>query len=91
MEALPAGPQWKTTLISLPGYTTKSPIRLYWRDGLEIVTHLFSNPIFAPSMELNPYRAYEDGARMYGEFMSGDLAWEIQVLISFELRQVTKH
>jgi len=87
MEALPAGPQWKTTVISLSGYTTKAPMRLYWRDGLEVAEHLFSNPIFAPSMEFTPYREYKSmeqgNIRMYGEFMSADLAWQIQVMGAF--------
>jgi hypothetical protein len=84
VEALPAGPQWKTTKVSLQGYATKSPMRLYWHDGLEVVKHLFSNPIFAPSIETVPYRAYgmtdEGEVREYGEFMSTDQAWKIQVL-----------
>jgi hypothetical protein len=84
IESLPAGPQWKSMRISIGGYTTKSPIRLYWRDGLAVIKHLFSNPIFAPSIELAPYRSYESTdtgeVRTYNEFMSADLAWEIQVM-----------
>jgi hypothetical protein len=54
---------------------------LYWRDGLDVVKYLFSNPVFAPCMDFQPYREFEgsDKQRVYGEFMSADFAWEIQV------------
>lgn len=54
---------------------------IYWRDGLEVVKHLFANPVFAPCMDFQPYREFEgpDNQRAYGEFMSADIAWEIQV------------
>jgi hypothetical protein len=58
---------------------------LYWRDGLDVVKHLFSNPLFAHCIDLAPYQEYEETAlegppeRVYGEFMSADLAWNIQV------------
>lgn len=57
---------------------------LYWRDGLEVVEHLFGDPAFASSMDFEPYQEFETGPsaaqeRIYGEFMSGDRAWDIQV------------
>jgi hypothetical protein len=80
MESLVAGPTWNTTKIKLDGYKTESPIILYWRDGLEVIQHLFSNPIFASSIEMMPYHLYDtNGVRMYHEFMSADEAWKIQV------------
>ena len=64
-------------------YKTKEPLILYWRDGLEVVQHLFSNPAFASHLDISPYREYEEEPtgeeRVYGEFMSADRAWEIQV------------
>jgi hypothetical protein len=84
MEALPAGPQWKSTEIKLDGYKTESPLTLYWRDGLQVIEHLFSNPIFAQSMEMTPYHTYEEGdGRIYQEFMSADEAWRLQVCTLF--------
>ncbi|KAG1816298.1 hypothetical protein DFJ58DRAFT_751690 [Suillus subalutaceus] len=58
----------------------KAPLFLYWRDGLDIVKHLFANPVFAPCMDFQAYREFEgpDRQRAYGEFMSTDHAWEIQ-------------
>lgn len=75
-------PQWQHQDIVVPNYQTKSPITLYWRDGLEVVEHLFSNPVFATCMQMTPYRAYDGQERMYGEFMSAEFAWEYQVRIN---------
>jgi hypothetical protein len=54
---------------------------LYWRDGLEVIKHLFANPVFANCMETNPYQLLEadTGLRVYGEFMSAEYAWNYQV------------
>jgi hypothetical protein len=54
---------------------------LYWRDRLDVITYLYSNPVFANSMENTPYTLIdtEENIRAYGEFMSGRLAWEYQV------------
>jgi hypothetical protein len=80
IESLPPGPQWKCVEIKFDGYHTETPNILYWRDGLEVVQCLYSNPIFAHSIEVTPYRLYENGeVRMYGEFMSADEAWRIYV------------
>jgi hypothetical protein len=81
IESLPSGPQWRSVEIKFDGYETETPNILYWRDGLEVVRCLYSNPIFANSIEVTPYRLYEDGTRMYGEFMSADEAWRIHVSI----------
>ncbi|KAG1857459.1 hypothetical protein F4604DRAFT_1589911, partial [Suillus subluteus] len=82
IEALPEIPQWYHQQINVGSYKTKAPLMLYWRDGLKVVKHLFSNPVFGPSMDFQPYREYKviDGCsqRMYGEFMSMDVAWGIQ-------------
>ncbi|KAG2040848.1 hypothetical protein BDR03DRAFT_932486 [Suillus americanus] len=55
MDALPVIPRWKCTPIHTDGYTTTHPMNLIWRDALEVVHHIFSNPIFANHMEYNPY------------------------------------
>jgi hypothetical protein len=57
---------------------------LYWRDGLEVVRYLFSNPIFKNCIQLTPYHAFDHlNRRMWGEFMSGDVAWNEQVPFAF--------
>ncbi|KAG1895266.1 uncharacterized protein F5891DRAFT_1194323 [Suillus fuscotomentosus] len=60
-EMLPKGPSWKCQLIpSLHG--TKSPIRLFWRDPVECLESLFSNPLFHDKLD----------------FIPRDAAWNIQ-------------
>jgi len=56
---------------------------LYWCDGLEVVKYLFANPVFATCMEMTPYKLLdkEMGLPVYGEFISGDFAWEYQVSV----------
>ncbi|KAH7906891.1 hypothetical protein BJ138DRAFT_1137785 [Hygrophoropsis aurantiaca] len=82
IEGLPEVPKWRYQEIKVGSYKTKSPIMLYWRDGLEVIEHLFCNPVFAQCIDLTPYREYErtprGNERVYGEFMSADHAWNIQ-------------
>jgi len=84
VEALPKVPEWKHKTIKLKNYETQTPMVLYYREGLDVVKHLFANPVFAQCLELHPYQLYEDmpdgtSNRVYSEFMSGDWAWEYQV------------
>jgi hypothetical protein len=85
VEALPNMPRWHYQEIKVGQYRMKEPLILYWRDGLEVVEHLFGNPLFASSMDFDPYCEVEQTAngqeRVYGEFMSANHAWEIQVPI----------
>lgn len=67
----------------MPGYQTKEPMVLYWRDGPEVIKHLFANPVFFQCMDLVPYHLTdkENGQRVYGDFMSADFAWDYQVCL----------
>ena len=63
-------------------YQTKLPLVLYWYNGLEVAVHLFSNPVFVQCLELKSYRLYDTTnacLHVYGEYMSGDHAWDYQV------------
>ena len=66
---------------------------LFWQDGLEVITHLFANPVFTHCMETTPYAIYdcEGCIRAYGEFMSSQYAWDHHVCIylSLEFRWMT--
>ncbi|KAI5986599.1 hypothetical protein EDD15DRAFT_2373033 [Pisolithus albus] len=79
IESLPEVPRWRFQEIKVGSYQTKDPLILYWQDGLEIVEHPFSNPVFAHCMDMRPYREFEETANgvehVYGEFMSADRAW----------------
>ncbi|KAG2035208.1 hypothetical protein BDR03DRAFT_934965 [Suillus americanus] len=78
MDALLVTPRWKCTPIHTDGYTTTHPMNLIWRDALEVVHHIFGNPIFANHMEYNPYKINDNGEHEYGEWMSCEQASEIQ-------------
>jgi hypothetical protein len=81
MEALPVTPRWQYTTINTEGYTTTHPVKLIWRDALEVVHHIFGNPIFASHMEYDPYEINDDGEREYGEWMSSNHAFKIQASV----------
>ncbi|KAG6904113.1 hypothetical protein DXG01_012539, partial [Tephrocybe rancida] len=81
IESLPPVPSWRHQTFTYPRYKTKDPITIFWRDPLEVVKALYSNPIFTPCIELNPYKLYpslNSDDQMYTEFMSGDFAWDYQ-------------
>lgn len=68
--------------LEVDGRTTTKPIRLFWRDGLEVAEWIFGNPVFANHMIFDPTRIYTNtstGDREYTEYMTGDRAWENQV------------
>jgi hypothetical protein len=82
MEALPKAPQWRCMPIAVEGHATKAPMSLYYRDSLECVKYLFSNPLFAGHIDYSPRRLWttaERVERVYTEWMTGESAWEMQV------------
>ncbi|KAI5994108.1 hypothetical protein F5J12DRAFT_686679, partial [Pisolithus orientalis] len=82
IESLLGVPCWRYQEIKVKNYPTQSLIMLYWHDGLEVVEHLFSNPVFTQCMDISPYKEFEVMAegqeQVYGGFMSADDAWHIQ-------------
>ncbi|KAG0702298.1 hypothetical protein DFH29DRAFT_999403 [Suillus ampliporus] len=78
MDILPCFTEWKVSKIEFKGYNTAHPVELIWRDALEVVKQLFSNPIFANHMTFDPYIVNNEGKREYGDYMSADMAWKIQ-------------
>lgn len=81
VDALPSFAEWKVTKLEFTGYKTTFPINLIWRDALEVVKQLFSDPIFANHMAFDPHTVNNGTQREYGEFMSADFAWKIQVCL----------
>jgi hypothetical protein len=66
-------------VIEVDGYMSKKPIRLFWRDGLEVVKWIFGNPIFAHDISYNPKQVFCEEGREYTEFMTADYVWACQV------------
>lgn len=60
IEQLPPVPEWHHQDLTIPGYQTKDPMTLFWRDGLEVVKHLFANPVFANCMEFDAYKLLDN-------------------------------
>ncbi|KAI5985926.1 hypothetical protein F5J12DRAFT_787323 [Pisolithus orientalis] len=59
IKLLPNVPHWQYQEIKVENYPTQSPIMLYWHNGLEVVEHLFSNPVFVQCMDISPYKEFE--------------------------------
>lgn len=58
-------------------------MRFFYRDGLECVEHLFGHPLIKEYLLINPHQVYkvaEAFIRVFGEWMSGDTAWSMQVI-----------
>lgn len=76
---LPHGAQWQATAMEFTGYKTTRPIRLIWRNALEVVTELLSNPMFERYMTYDPHIVMRNMEREYSEFFTGTRAFDIQV------------
>lgn len=79
IDLLPSGAKWKARVVEVEGGSTRKPLILYYRDGLECLLHLLSNPMFQGRIQFRPRRNFSEGSRLYSEIMSGDLVWDIQV------------
>ncbi|KAG0700279.1 hypothetical protein DFH29DRAFT_990481 [Suillus ampliporus] len=88
MDSLPCFTEWKVSNIEFSGYTTIHPIELIWRDALEVVKQLFSDPIFANHMTYTPHVVNVENQREYGDYMSADMAWKIQDYLPVGATQV---
>ena len=86
IEVLPSPPSWKEVVVSVDGGTTKDPLILYYRDGQECFERLFEDPCYKNDMDYGPRREFtagEEPERLYNEIMTGDMAWNLQVKMSF--------
>lgn len=81
-EMLPSGPAWRAKPWETT-YPLLAPVQLYYRDPLECLQSLLISPLLADSVDFSPYRLYETSEKLirkYDEWMSGDAAWEMQVI-----------
>ncbi|KAF9777296.1 hypothetical protein BJ322DRAFT_1135060 [Thelephora terrestris] len=79
VELLPSGPRWLSREVSIPGFATKDPVVLYYRDSVGCMKFLLQNPIFANRIRFSPERQYDIlGNRTYGDWVTSDGAWEMQ-------------
>ncbi|KAJ7029673.1 hypothetical protein C8F04DRAFT_1187525 [Mycena alexandri] len=102
IKMLPKGPEWKAIPWATT-YPTKKPLTLYYCDPLECLQFLLSNPLIQDHVHFTPFRLWSNSEklmRIYTEWLSGDVAWEIQeqlppgatllgTIISTDKRQLT--
>ncbi|KAJ7684950.1 hypothetical protein DFH06DRAFT_1463105 [Mycena polygramma] len=77
-ELLPGGPPWMEKIIEFPGYPTKTPIILYYRDPLQCIEYLLRNPLIKNHLKLTPTKKFRNGKRIYNEWINSNGAWEMQ-------------
>lgn len=81
IEMLPKGPEWhgKPWPTQIP---TKFPIFIYYRDAIACLEDLYRHPLLKDSIRHEPFRIFSDATRLsrkYTEWLSGDVAWKMQV------------
>ncbi|KAI0056075.1 hypothetical protein BV25DRAFT_1814750 [Artomyces pyxidatus] len=79
-KKLPSRPIFKTSSVTVAGET----FEFHYRDPLECVKTLYSDPAFAPYMAYAPERHYTDAdhtVRVYNEMHTGKWWWRVQLAI----------
>lgn len=81
---LPKGPEWKCKLWKTV-FPTKNPVKLFYRDSIECVKSLLQSPLMKDYLQFSPLRIFETAEklmRVYGDWLTGDVAWNMQVCSS---------
>ncbi|KAI6020706.1 hypothetical protein BKA83DRAFT_4055877, partial [Pisolithus microcarpus] len=79
-EALPPGPAWLCEEVK-PEAPTKHPVHLFYRQLLECLQALLSNPALTPHISFMPRKVWTSAARIchiYDEWLTGEWAWNAQ-------------
>jgi hypothetical protein len=82
-EILPPGPKWKCTPWKTI-YPTKTPVHLYHRDPIQCIESIMQSPWMTNHIHYTPLRVFTNAQklmRVYSEWRTGDVAWEMQVPI----------
>ena len=89
VELLLSGPEWKSTVVTMPGYTMKDPLVLYYQDPIKTIEFLLKNPLFSRRIQYAPRQDFDSsGNCVYSDWITSDGAWDLQVhdLISSHCR-----
>ncbi|KIJ12071.1 hypothetical protein PAXINDRAFT_15099 [Paxillus involutus ATCC 200175] len=81
-ELLPPGPHWKYRIVAM-AHPMKNPAVLYYRDSLECVELLLNHPYYTSHINYTLFCLFTTAERIvreYAEWMSGDVAWCMQLL-----------
>ena len=77
IELLASGPSWKLTAVSMPGYSIKDPLVLYYRDPIEYIKFLLKKPLFSGCIQYQPRQDFNtSGGCVYGEWITSNGAWD---------------
>ncbi len=82
IDLLPKGPAWECREVVVEGGTTKRPIMLYFRKGLDCLKFLIGNPVIRGHSAYVTYKAFSDATgetRVFGQGMGGEWANKMQV------------
>ena len=64
----------------MPGYATKDPLVLYYRDPVECIEFLMKNPLYSGRIQYTPRQDFDSsGDRIYNDWITGNGAWDMQV------------
>ncbi|KAJ3904129.1 hypothetical protein F5879DRAFT_1010080 [Lentinula edodes] len=81
-DLLPPVASWKSrNMKTLPLYSSKTPLVLYYRDAIEVLQDLMKSPLICDSLHFTPMQIFEDSrklVRVYDSWLSGDRTWKMQ-------------
>ncbi|KAJ3847453.1 hypothetical protein EV368DRAFT_28879, partial [Lentinula lateritia] len=82
VDLLPPVASWKSrNMKTLPLYSSKTPLVLYYRDAIEVLQDLMKSPLICDSLHFTPMQIFKDSrklVRVYNSWLSGDKAWKMQ-------------
>jgi hypothetical protein len=55
--------------------------QIFYRDPHEVIKLMLANKVFDGNFDYTPYRQYENGQRVWCDFMSGNFSWKQAVCI----------
>ncbi|KAG1882719.1 hypothetical protein F4604DRAFT_1879390 [Suillus subluteus] len=95
MDSLPCFMEWKVSRMEFSGYKMVHSIDLIWRNALEVVKQLFSDPIFTNHMTYTPHIISVGNKREYGDYMSADDhlpvgATQVPIILGSDKTHVTR-
>jgi hypothetical protein len=78
---LPKAPEWRWKRWDTQ-YPTKKKLDLFYRDPLACIQSILSSPLMKDHLQFSPLRVFDSSARamrIYSEWLTGDVAWSMQV------------
>ena len=83
-ELLPKGTSWNGKWWETKHPTAK-PLSIFWRNPVKCLQDLLHRPLVADHLDLHPFQLFKSAERLmrvYTGWLSGDIAWQMQVHIN---------